>query len=273
MAMQEQALMMVQDYVPQMAISPQQAAQAYQALREVTRQVLQEGTDYGTIPGTPKPCLYKPGAENLLRFYGLGHTVTKTHSVEDWEKGFFHYVYKVTIHKTLTNGVKLVLSECEGSCNTREKKYVKQDPFSVVNTIQKMSIKRALVGAALQATGASGLFTQDLEDMDPSDIQRGNFNGHGSGGNHNGYNNGGGGQGGATNAKSQVINSMKEMGLDWNGLAEVASAALGRQIKKVIQDVQSGEWQIVLDHINAMKNGPAPSDDTPMDLDDENLPF
>ena len=268
MAMTEQALMMVQDYVPQMAISPQQAAQAYQALREVTKQVLQEGTDYGTIPGTPKPCLYKPGAENLLRFYGLGHTVTKTHSVEDWEKGFFHYEYKVAVHKTLTNGVKLVLSECEASCNTREKKYVKQDPFSIVNTIQKMSIKRALVGAALQATGASGLFTQDLEDMDPADIQR--SNGYGSG-NRGGGNAGTGG--GANNAKSQVINSMKDIGVDWNGLAEIASAALGRQIKKVVQDIQGNEWQIVLDHIDAMRNGPDPGSDQHLDLNDENLPF
>jgi len=39
------------------------------------------------------------------------------------------------------------------------------EPFSLINTIQKMAQKRALVAAVLVATGASEFFTQDLEDM------------------------------------------------------------------------------------------------------------
>jgi hypothetical protein len=38
----------------------------------------------------------------------------------------------------------------------------------VVNTIQKMAQKRALVAATLLATSASEFFTQDVEDTDPS---------------------------------------------------------------------------------------------------------
>ncbi len=37
--------------------------------------------------------------------------------------------------------------------------------FDQINTLQKMAIKRSLVGAVLIATGASEYFTQDIEDM------------------------------------------------------------------------------------------------------------
>jgi hypothetical protein len=42
------------------------------------------------------------------------------------------------------------------------------DGADVVNTIQKMAQKRALVAATLLATSASEFFTQDIEDADPS---------------------------------------------------------------------------------------------------------
>lgn len=40
-----------------------------------------------------------------------------------------------------------------------------EDIFDLVNTISKMAQKRALVAAVLNATGASAVFTQDLEDF------------------------------------------------------------------------------------------------------------
>jgi hypothetical protein len=39
-----------------------------------------------------------------------------------------------------------------------------EEIFGLVNTIQKMTQKRAMVGAVLQATGMSAFFTQDVED-------------------------------------------------------------------------------------------------------------
>lgn len=39
------------------------------------------------------------------------------------------------------------------------------DPFSIVNTLDKMAAKRALIAAVLVATNASAFFTQDIEDM------------------------------------------------------------------------------------------------------------
>lgn len=42
------------------------------------------------------------------------------------------------------------------------------DPFDLENTIKKMAAKRAQVDATLRTTATSGLFTQDVEDMEPA---------------------------------------------------------------------------------------------------------
>ena len=82
------------------------------------------------------------------------------------------------------------IAECEASVNSQETKYkertvwrtrkrengttyrenVKEETavFDILNTLQKMAQKRALVGATLLATAASEYFTQDL--LDPEDI-------------------------------------------------------------------------------------------------------
>jgi len=44
------------------------------------------------------------------------------------------------------------------------------DPYSLVNTLQKMAQKRALIGAVLIATRASGIFTQDLDDFEANGV-------------------------------------------------------------------------------------------------------
>jgi hypothetical protein len=41
-----------------------------------------------------------------------------------------------------------------------------EDPFDLLNTLKKIAKKRSHVDAALTTTGTSGLFTQDVEDMD-----------------------------------------------------------------------------------------------------------
>jgi len=45
------------------------------------------------------------------------------------------------------------------------------DPYTLVNTLQKMAQKRALIGAVLIATRASGIFTQDIEEMGRQHVQ------------------------------------------------------------------------------------------------------
>lgn len=55
----------------------------------------------------------------------------------------------------------------EGEADRQEN----DDPYSLVNTLVKMAQKRAHIAATLNATGASRIFTQDVEDM--PEFQRG----------------------------------------------------------------------------------------------------
>jgi len=82
-------------------------------------------------------------------------------STRDFEKGFFQYQVRCKLYKN-----DMLITEGLGSCNTRESKYIKQDPYSIDNTILKMAKKRALVDAALLVASLSDIFTQDLEDID-----------------------------------------------------------------------------------------------------------
>jgi len=84
----------------------------------------------------------------------------------DWESGFFYFEAEARVYRNLPSGQKVQIASCTGSANSKESRYRNQNVFSIVNTLQKIAIKRALVGATLQATGTSGDFSQDSEDMD-----------------------------------------------------------------------------------------------------------
>ncbi len=133
--------------------------------------------DYGIIPGTKKMCLLKPGAEKLLRLFGLGVRFKQTDKVLDRAANFALYTYNAEIF-VMSSG--LVVAECEATANSQEKKWkertewkknsrgvgestkVETPIYDVINTLQKMAQKRALVGATILATGASEYFTQDV---------------------------------------------------------------------------------------------------------------
>jgi hypothetical protein len=143
-------------------------------LSEFVRDHMTEGEDYGVIPGTStKPTLFKPGAEKLNAIFGLAPVVDITNRVEDWDKGFVSYEIKVTLLNKRTTNVE---AEGIGSCNSRERRYKNQDAANIANTILKMAKKRALIDATLSATRASGLFTQDLEDMEIERVEREDHN-------------------------------------------------------------------------------------------------
>lgn len=101
-----------------------QAIQRYQDMKDFIAGVLRENTDYGTIPGTNKPTLLKPGAEKLATFFGLSVSFSIIEHTQDWSginhegEPFFNYWYKCTVSR---NG-KLI-AEGEGSANSFEKKY------------------------------------------------------------------------------------------------------------------------------------------------------
>lgn len=111
------------DYVAP-AIDVQGALMAYQAKKEFIDSVLKPNVDYGTIPGSEKQALLKPGAEKLSSFFGLSPVFEDVVTVEDWEgidhggEPFFHYRQKCTLHR----GNRIIAS-ADGSCNSWEKKY------------------------------------------------------------------------------------------------------------------------------------------------------
>lgn len=131
--------------------------------QKVVQSQLTQNHDYGVIPGTPKPTLLKPGAEKILMLLGLRSEFDIVDSTRDFDKGFFQYQVKCKLY----HGDMLV-TEGLGSCNNRERKYIKMDPYTMDNTVLKMAKKRALVDAALLVGSLSDIFTQDLEDMDLS---------------------------------------------------------------------------------------------------------
>lgn len=145
-------------------MSIQQVAQTMQKItqfQKVIQQTLRQNHDYGIVPGTDKPTLLKPGAEKILMMMGLRSEFEIVDSTRDFENGFFQYQVRCKLYKG-----DMLITEGLGSCNTKERKYLKQDPFSIDNTILKMAKKRALVDAALLVASLSDVFTQDLEDMD-----------------------------------------------------------------------------------------------------------
>lgn len=168
------------------------------ALEQFVRTYLREGEDYGLIPGTRKPTLFKSGAEKLCDIYGFTSEIIVLDKLEDWERGRFSYTIIATLRSKRTG---LIETQGIGNCNSLEARYryvwlsesrippgtdlkklphqrkkgdrgsftvyrvPTEDPFSQVNTILKMAKKRALVDAVLSATRSSGLFSQDVEDL------------------------------------------------------------------------------------------------------------
>jgi hypothetical protein len=158
-------------------------------LRSFVQSQLKVEVDFGIIPGTDKNSLYKPGAEKVARLFGLGVRMKLADRVLDREGNFAMFTYQAEVYFLQSDSV--VIAQCEGSCNSQEKKYRERRSYEwvnaergdgstyrkkvetgseatpvcdVMNTLQKMAQKRAYVGAVILATGASDFFTQDIDD-------------------------------------------------------------------------------------------------------------
>jgi hypothetical protein len=94
--------------------------QAINNFQKVVRACMVEGQDFGVIPGTTKPSLLKPGAEKITKLLGLADKYELATQVENWEKPFFHYVFKCSLVSVSTG---VLISEGFGSCNSMESKY------------------------------------------------------------------------------------------------------------------------------------------------------
>jgi len=165
-------------------------------LEELYRGLMQEGTDYGKVPGTDKPTLFKSGAELLRLRAKLDPKFVIDNSGTDLISGVFNYQVTCDLYRDGEH-----IGAGVGSCNSLESKYryrwvfesalpkgidkatlpskkfqskgrwyityriENENPQDLANTILKMAKKRAFVDAILTVTGASRIFTQDVEDM------------------------------------------------------------------------------------------------------------
>lgn len=183
----------IEEYRPRIIMEAAEAAALDKQLRDMMRAVLKEDVDFGVIPGTgTKPSLLKPGAEKLLQWFGFGHTTERSEVERDSEGGRVGVTYRCTVTKAMQDGRVVTVATCEGYAGYDEDRFYvtaeqatekekanarkyKRDVYlskcveyrAPWNSVIKMAQKRALVGAALQATSASTLFTQDVEDMRP----------------------------------------------------------------------------------------------------------
>lgn len=173
-------------------MQPTQLRARLARIQEVMRSVMEKDLDYGTIPGTDKDTLYKPGAEKLAVTF---HLTSSDPFVEDLSDGYERR-YRVRVPILAPTGLTLAVGV--GECSSAEDKYawrrpahqkeydrapedrrrikyarngdewpqVRTNPADVANTILKMAHKRAYIHGVIMATGASSIFGQDLEDMD-----------------------------------------------------------------------------------------------------------
>lgn len=84
-----------------------------------SKSILKMDLDYGVIPGTPKPSLYKPGAEKLRLVYGLSSEQDCIENIADLDRPYIDYTYRCTIKSKQGQ----ILAQCDGSCNSMEPKF------------------------------------------------------------------------------------------------------------------------------------------------------
>lgn len=140
--------------------------------------------DFGILPGTEKPSLWKPGAEKLLNIFQLGARIIDKNNVIDYKENIATFFYTIEVFHLATGRA---IAQCEGVCSSQEKKYrerqeyewvgtypnkkkvTRGDPIptkvgDVLNTLAKMAQKRAFVGVVIIATKASDFFNHDLSE-------------------------------------------------------------------------------------------------------------
>jgi hypothetical protein len=163
-------------------------------IQQVMRDVMIEDVHFGKIPGTPKPSLYKPGAEVLCAVFHIA----PLYRTEDLSQGET-IRYRVTcLGRHQQSGIDL--GEGVGECSSDEGKYkwrapicdpefeetpidrrrekwsrgnqgpfkskqIRTEPADIANTVLKMGAKRAQIAMVLNVLAASDLFSQDLEDL------------------------------------------------------------------------------------------------------------
>lgn len=92
-------------------------------VRALYNGVLEEGKDYGTIPGTgDKPTLLQPGMEKLMRALRVAPHYREVCVIRDYDKPLFHYEYECELEDVDTKSV-IPGGRGIGLCHSRETKY------------------------------------------------------------------------------------------------------------------------------------------------------
>ncbi len=91
--------------------------------------------DYGQIPGTPKPTLYKPGADKLCELYGLSDSYKILNRLVDFDSGLFDYEIECELSRD-----GLVIATGLGCCSSFEGKYRWRDSKRICPQCQKDTI-------------------------------------------------------------------------------------------------------------------------------------
>lgn len=89
-------------------------------IRNVMRQEMREGQDYGKIPGVDRPTLLQPGAQKLLMTFNLTEEVKRETLREFPAIGPLHREYEFLVTVKAANGKTW---DGAGTCSTLESKY------------------------------------------------------------------------------------------------------------------------------------------------------
>jgi hypothetical protein len=183
-------------------VMDEKAARALdEQVRQCTKAVLREGTDYGVIPGTGgEKSLWRPGAQKLLQWFGLGYQCDRVEVERDDEGRKHGITYKCIVARRLPDGSLDIKATCEGTADYDESKFYQSEEQVKArlrdqehkwaakdrrvpnadrwnsakeyradwNALMKRAQKRAIVGAVVDATAAGGAFSDREEDDAPS---------------------------------------------------------------------------------------------------------
>lgn len=108
-------------YMPVMTLETiRQREEVLQAIRGM----LVDGQDYGTIPGTPKPALFQPGAQKVCTWFGYAPAFDLVATIEDWTgEAYGHPLFYYHVRCDLFSLDGHRVGQGNGSCNSWEKKY------------------------------------------------------------------------------------------------------------------------------------------------------
>ena len=127
---------------------------------------LKRNTDFGVIPGTKQPSLFKAGAQKIANAFGLLQHYTIESSIENIEVPVFFYRVRCDLVKVMADGSEIIFTSGHGSANTMEKRNGRNSPWDAANATLKMAEKRSLTAAVIAIAGLADQFTMDMENED-----------------------------------------------------------------------------------------------------------